>query len=108
MKAVRVIADAKLSWDDMPTPAPAAGEVLIKVQATAINRADLMQRMGLYPPPPGASDVMGLECAGTIAAVGDGVTRWKKAMKYVRCSVVEVTHSLPSLQREACCPCHRV
>ena len=78
MKAVRVIADAKLSWDDVPTPVPAAGEVLIKVQATAINRADLMQRMGLYPPPPGASDVMGLECAGTIAAVGDGVTRWKE------------------------------
>ena len=78
MKAVHVIADSKLSWDETPTPSPGAGEVLIKVQATAINRADLMQRMGMYPPPPGASEIMGLECAGVVAAIGDGVTRWKE------------------------------
>jgi len=78
MKAVCVIADSKLVWDEVPTPTPKAGEVLIKIQATAINRADLMQRIGMYPAPPGASDIMGLECAGVIAAVGDGVQRWKE------------------------------
>jgi NADPH2:quinone reductase len=60
-----------------PTPKPAAGEVLIKVAATGVNRPDLAQRAGTYPPPPGASDLPGLEAAGTIAALGDGVTEWK-------------------------------
>lgn len=54
-----------------PTPGP--GEVLIEVAATAVNRADLLQSRGLYPPPPGASEVLGLECSGRIASVGDGV-----------------------------------
>ena len=58
---------------DVPDVTPAAGEVLIRVRATAVNRADLMQRAGNYPPPPGASDIIGLECAGEIAALGDGV-----------------------------------
>jgi tumor protein p53-inducible protein 3 len=58
---------------DVPDLTPAAGEVLIRVRATAVNRADLMQRAGNYPPPPGASDIIGLECAGEIAALGDGV-----------------------------------
>jgi putative PIG3 family NAD(P)H quinone oxidoreductase len=78
MKAVCVIADSKLAWNEVPTPTPGAGEVLIKVQATAINRADLMQRMGMYPPPAGASEIMGLECAGIVASIGEGVTRWKE------------------------------
>lgn len=60
-----------------PTPKPADGEVLIKVAAAGINRPDVLQRMGVYPPPPGASDLPGLEVAGTIAAVGAGVTGWK-------------------------------
>ena len=81
MKAVCVIADSKLTWDEVPTPSPKMGEVLIKIQATAINRADLMQRVGMYPPPPGASDIMGLECSGTIAAVGEGVERWQEGDK---------------------------
>lgn len=58
---------------DVADPTPAAGEVLIRVRATAVNRADLMQRAGHYPPPPGASNIIGLECAGQIAALGDGV-----------------------------------
>ena len=57
-------------------PVPGPGEVLLDVAATAVNRADLLQRQGLYPPPPGASEVLGLECSGTIAALGDGVTGW--------------------------------
>ncbi|MBX9942525.1 MAG: NAD(P)H-quinone oxidoreductase [Reyranella sp.] len=60
-----------------PLPVPKAGEILIKVAATAVNRPDIAQRAGLYPPPPGASDLPGLEAAGTVAAVGEGVTGWK-------------------------------
>jgi putative PIG3 family NAD(P)H quinone oxidoreductase len=54
-------------------PAPGAGEVLIDVAASAVNRADLLQRAGFYAPPPGASEIIGMECSGTVAAVGDGV-----------------------------------
>jgi putative PIG3 family NAD(P)H quinone oxidoreductase len=61
---------------DLPDPTPAAGEVVIAMAATAVNRADTLQRQGLYPPPPGASDVLGLECSGTVVAVGPGVDRW--------------------------------
>jgi putative PIG3 family NAD(P)H quinone oxidoreductase len=53
-------------------------EVLIKVRATAVNRADLLQRRGLYPPPPGASEILGLEAAGEIIALGESVTQWRK------------------------------
>jgi NADPH2:quinone reductase len=60
-----------------PVPKPARGEVLIKVASVGVNRPDLAQRAGTYPPPPGASDLPGLEAAGTIAALGDGVTEWK-------------------------------
>lgn len=56
-----------------PTPRPGAGEVLIRVQAAGVNRPDVMQRKGQYPPPPGASDIPGLEIAGEIVALGDGV-----------------------------------
>ncbi|MDR7085448.1 putative PIG3 family NAD(P)H quinone oxidoreductase [Aeromicrobium panaciterrae] len=59
---------------DLPVPEPGPGEVLIEVTAAGVNRADLMQRMGLYDPPPGATPVLGLECSGSIAAVGEGVT----------------------------------
>ncbi len=60
-----------------PLPQPGAGEVLIKVAAAGVNRPDVMQRLGLYPPPKGATDIPGLEIAGEIAALGAGVTRWK-------------------------------
>lgn len=65
-----------LSVAELPDPEPGPGEVAIEVAATAVNRADLLQRMGFYPPPPGASDVIGLECSGTIAALGPDVTGW--------------------------------
>lgn len=58
---------------EAPDPVPGPGEVLIDVAATAVNRADLLQSHGHYPPPPGASEILGLECSGRIAAVGDGV-----------------------------------
>ena len=57
-----------------PTPRPAHGEVLLKVAAAGVNRPDILQRMGLYPPPPGASDIPGLEVAGTVVAAGQGAT----------------------------------
>ena len=61
---------------EVPDPEPEPGEVLVKVAATAVNRADTLQRQGVYPPPPGASDIIGLECSGTIAAVGSDVEGW--------------------------------
>ena len=63
--------------DRMPVPHPGAGEVLIKVAAAGINRPDVLQREGGYPPPPGASDVPGLEVAGEVVALGEGVARWR-------------------------------
>jgi len=58
---------------ERPMPKPQSSEVLIKVQAAGVNRPDVMQRTGMYPPPPGSSDIPGLEIAGTVAALGDGV-----------------------------------
>ena len=60
-----------------PVPAPAPGELLVKVEAAGINRPDVMQRKGLYPPPPGASDIPGLEIAGTVVALGEEASRFK-------------------------------
>jgi tumor protein p53-inducible protein 3 len=65
-----------LVWSDAPDPTPAPGEIVIDVKASAVNRADLLQRKGLYPPPPGAPDILGLEAAGTVAALGEGVGGW--------------------------------
>src|SRR5918998_214651 len=62
---------------ERPIPQPGPGEVLIRVAAAGVNRPDLMQRKGRYPPPPGASDLPGLEVAGTIEHVGEGVTEWR-------------------------------
>jgi putative PIG3 family NAD(P)H quinone oxidoreductase len=61
---------------DVPDPVPGPGEVVVDVTAAGLNRADLAQRQGFYPPPPGASDIIGMECSGTIAALGEGVTGW--------------------------------
>lgn len=76
MYAIQVQEDKSLIWAETATPEPKANEVKIKVHASAINRADLLQRQGMYPPPPGASDVMGLECAGEIIATGSEVTQF--------------------------------
>jgi len=66
-----------LSLTRRPVPEPGEGEVLIKVAAAGVNRPDAMQRAGNYPPPPGASDIPGLEVSGTIEALGEGVTRYR-------------------------------
>lgn len=68
-----------LELRDLPQPVPAAGEVLVRIRATAVNRADLLQRAGRYPAPPGSpADIPGLEFAGEIAAIGTGVGGWKE------------------------------
>jgi putative PIG3 family NAD(P)H quinone oxidoreductase len=65
-----------LGWGEVPDPVAGPGEVVVDVVATAVNRADLLQRAGRYPPPRGASEVLGLECSGVVSEVGEGVTGW--------------------------------
>lgn len=80
MKAIQVINPGKnstLEIQDVPTPEPEVDEILVKIEATAVNRADLHQRAGKYPPPEGASDILGLEMAGIVEKVGERVTKWK-------------------------------
>lgn len=76
MQAIVVTADEPLRLDTVDRPQVGNGDVLIEVKAAGLNRADLMQRAGAYPPPPGASDILGLEAAGIVAEVGPGVTEW--------------------------------
>ena len=88
----------------MPTPAPGAGEVLIKVAAAGVNRPDVLQRIGAYPPPPGASEIPGLEVAGEVVALGEGASLWKTGDKvcalvagggYAEYCSVHETNALP-------------
>lgn len=67
-----------LVMDQGPTPQPGRGEVLIRVEAAGINRADILQRQGRYPPPPGAPAVLGLEVAGTVVGIGAGAEGWRE------------------------------
>ncbi|MFI6823720.1 NAD(P)H-quinone oxidoreductase [Micromonospora sp. NPDC050187] len=66
-----------LRWTEVPDPEPGPGEVVVDVRASAVNRADLLQRQGHYPPPPGASAYPGLECAGVVTATAPDVTGWR-------------------------------
>lgn len=90
--------------EQRPVPKPGAGEVLVKIAAAGVNRPDVMQRMGLYPPPPGAPDIPGLEIAGEIVALGPGVKRWKIGDRvmalvsgggYAEYCTAHETHALP-------------
>ena len=80
MKAIDIEKE-KLVLRDIKDPLTNPGEILIKTTATAINRADLVQRSGLYPPPPGASPILGLECAGEIIGLGEGVEGFEEGQK---------------------------
>lgn len=76
--AIRESGDPEvLAPEPQPVPTPGPGEILVKVAAAGVNRPDVMQRKGLYPPPKGATDIPGLEIAGEVVALGDSVTRWK-------------------------------
>jgi putative PIG3 family NAD(P)H quinone oxidoreductase len=77
MKLISHAPGAPLQMSEAPIPVPSDGQILIKVAAAGMNRPDLLQREGRYPPPPGAPDTLGLEVAGVVEAVGAGVTRWK-------------------------------
>lgn len=76
MWAVTIAEDKSLTIGTAEKPTCGPRDVLVKVETAALNRADLIQRMGLYPPPPGASNILGLECAGTITAIGHEVSDW--------------------------------
>ena len=89
---------------EMPTPKPAAGQVLVKVAAAGVNRPDVQQRIGAYPPPPGHSTLPGLEVAGEVAETGPDVTRWRVGDKvcalvngggYAQYCIAEETAALP-------------
>ena len=103
---------------EVPRPTPAEGQVLVKVAATSINRPDLVQRMGNYPPPPGDSEILGLEVAGTIEALGPGVTGWRAGDRvlslvgggaYAEYAVAYASHLMPipasMTFEEAACVC---
>lgn len=77
MKAILIDENKRLVWSDVQTPEIKEDEVMVKIYATALNRADLLQRQGKYPPPEGCPEWMGLEIAGKIVAVGETVTGWK-------------------------------
>src|SRR6187455_2746181 len=93
-----------LAPEPRPVPQPRTGEIIVKVAAAGVNRLDVMQRMGLYPPPPGAPDIPGLEIAGEIVALGSGVKRWKIGDRimalvsgggYAEYCVAHESHALP-------------
>src|SRR6476620_11585258 len=76
MQAIMADSKGRLTWQEVIDAEPREGELLIKVSAAGVNRADLLQAAGKYPPPPGASEVIGLEVSGTVAALGADVTDW--------------------------------
>jgi putative PIG3 family NAD(P)H quinone oxidoreductase len=76
MHAIVAESANRLNWQEVPDITPHTGEVLVKVSAAGVNRADVLQAAGKYPPPPGASDILGLEVSGTIAEVGEHVDQW--------------------------------
>lgn len=93
-----------LTLAERPDPVPGPGQILIHVHAAGVNRPDLLQRNGLYPPPPGAPDILGLEVAGEVAQLGDGVTRWAVGDRvcallggggYAEQVMVDARHALP-------------
>ncbi|RMG12407.1 MAG: NAD(P)H-quinone oxidoreductase [Planctomycetota bacterium] len=96
-----VVEEGALRWAEVPDPVPREGELLLRVEATSVNRADLLQRQGHYPPPPGASDILGLEAAGTVLVgagpyrPGDRVMAILTGGGYAERVAVDARHALP-------------
>ncbi|MFO1394621.1 MAG: NAD(P)H-quinone oxidoreductase [Steroidobacteraceae bacterium] len=89
---------------EVPAPVPGPGQVLVRVRAAGVNRPDILQRAGFYPPPPGAPETLGLEVAGEVAAVGEGAPRWRVGDRvtallggggYAEYATVDARHALP-------------
>ena len=76
MRAIVAESSEQLSWQEVPDVSPGPGEVVIKVAAAGVNRADVLQAAGNYPPPPGASEILGMEVSGVVAELGSDVTEW--------------------------------
>src|ERR1700738_2863222 len=76
MRAVVAHSADQLAWAEVPDVQPAPGEVVLRVRGAGVSRADLRQAAGHYPPPPGASQILGMEASGVIAEVGEGVAEW--------------------------------
>ena len=104
MFAIHCSDDGALSWAETPDPELGPGELVVQVAATAVNRADLLQRQGHYPPPPGASSILGLEAAGSVLAVGEEVDGWSVGDRcmallpgggYAQRVAVDARHVLP-------------
>lgn len=103
MKAIKLVDDALL-WSDHPSPLIGQGQIRIKVHASAVNRADLAQRAGRYPPPPGVTEILGLECSGVVSEVAQGV-QWPQVGEsvcallsgggYAQEVVCPASHALP-------------
>jgi NADPH2:quinone reductase len=105
-----------MEYSDIATPAPAQNQILVRVGATSVNRPDIIQRLGNYPPPPGDSEVLGLEVAGTVESIGDNVTRFNPGDRvfalvggggYAEYAVALEDHSMPipdslSFEQAAC------
>ena len=108
MKAVEITGGSgpatALIMVDRPDPVAGAGQIRIRVRAAGVNRPDILQRLGRYPAPPGASDILGLEVAGEVDQVGDGVSRWSVGDRvcallggggYAEYAAVDARHALP-------------
>ena len=111
MKAILVNDDRTLRWDNVPDPILGNDDCLVKIEAAALNRADLMQREGDYPPPPGCPDWMGLEIAGTIVEIAEGVkekSNWKIGDKVCALWAEAVMPSMPMLSTICLCPCLKI
>ena len=89
---------------EIEVPEPAPGQILVRVRAAGVNRPDVFQRLGFYPPPPGAPETMGMEIAGEVEALGPGVERWRVGDRvtallpgggYAQYAVVDGRHALP-------------
>ncbi|MGA7050007.1 MAG: alcohol dehydrogenase catalytic domain-containing protein, partial [Mycobacterium sp.] len=76
MRAIVAESSEQLSWQEVPDVSAGPGEALIKVAAAGVNRADVLQAAGNYPPPPGASEIIGMEVSGIVAELGSDVTEW--------------------------------
>src|SRR5450631_3400620 len=94
-----------LEWLEVPDPEPGPGDVLIEVAAAGLNRADLLQRQGLYPPPPGAPPYPGMECSGRIEAVGAEVTGWQPGDEVCALMAGGGYAERPRSPPGRCCPC---